>query len=231
MLVSRPIRVLIVDDHALFRRGLHLVLSEERDIAIVGEAEDGIDAVVLASECAPDVVLMDVRMPRRGGIEATRLITQSTPEVKVVMLTVSEEESDLLEAIRAGASGYLLKEVSIEEIAAAVRSVARGLTLISPSMATRLVRAYRELADGQFQRYEHDFGSPVLTPREISVLQLVANGMGNRAIAEQLCIAENTVKNHIRNILEKLHVHSRTEAVLYAVRERLIEPNGAPRRG
>ncbi|MFN8037099.1 MAG: response regulator transcription factor [Acidimicrobiia bacterium] len=216
-----PIRVLIVDDHALFRRGLELVLGGEAEIDIVGEAADGLEAVAKAAELRPDVILMDVRMPKATGIEATRAIRETDPDVKILMLTVSDDEQDLYESVRAGANGYLLKEVSIEEVADAVRAVARGHGLISPSMASKLLSEFNALADRAEDR--HRTTGPRLTDRELEVLRLVADGMSNREIAAELFIAENTVKNHVRNILEKLHLHSRMEAVVYAMREKLLE--------
>jgi two-component system NarL family response regulator len=215
------VRVLIVDDHALFRRGLELVLSGEADIDIVGEAADGIDAIAQAEALRPDVVLMDVRMPRASGLEAARAIRDSLPDTRVIMLTVSDRDEDLFEAVRAGATGYLLKEVSIEELANAVRAVARGQSLISPSMASKLLAEFNVLAARAPESARPVV--PVLTARELDVLRLAARGATNREIAAGLDIAENTVKNHMRNILEKLHLHSRTEAVMYAVRERLLE--------
>jgi DNA-binding NarL/FixJ family response regulator len=215
------IRVLIVDDHALFRRGLMLVLESEDGIDVVGEADDGEDAIAKAEQLAPDVVLMDVRMPRVSGIEATRRLAEALPTTKIIMLTVSDEEDDLYEAIKAGATGYLLKEISIEEVADAVRAVTQGQTLISPSMASKLIAEFTNLAKRATDRQQVPV--PRLTDRELDVLRLVAQGITNREIAEQLFIAENTVKNHVRNILEKLHLHSRMEAVLYAVREKLFE--------
>lgn len=220
------IRVLVVDDHALFRRGLELVLSGESDIELVGEAADGIEAVERAEALAPDVVLMDVRMPRQTGIEAARAIRVGRPETRVIMLTVSDDEQDLFAAVRAGASGYLLKEVSIEEVADAVRVVARGQSLISPSMASKLLDEFNALSNGQ-----GGSATPRLTERELDVLRHAARGGTNREIAEALGIAENTVKNHVRNVLEKLHLHSRTEAVMYAVRERLLEVDDGPPEG
>ncbi|HEX2738136.1 MAG TPA: response regulator transcription factor [Acidimicrobiia bacterium] len=218
---SRPIRVVIVDDHALFRRGLDLVLSEEPDIEIVGEAGDGVEAVTRTQELLPDIVLMDVRMPRATGIDAARAIRDTLPDTKVIMLTVSEDEDDLYEAVKAGANGYLLKEVAIEEVADAVRSVARGHSLISPSMASKLLSEFNVLARRAEERQR--VMSPRLTDRELEVLKLVAKGLSNREIASELFIAENTVKNHVRNILEKLHLHSRMEAVVYAMREKLFD--------
>lgn len=215
-----PVRVLLVDDHALFRRGLALVLGAESDIEVVGEASHGVEAVERAAELQPDVVVMDVRMPGMGGVEATRRIRQSQPAIRVVMLTGSTEDEDLFGALRAGASGYLLKEVAIEEIAAAVLAIARGRALVSPSMTARLVAEFNALSRRVDEQDDH---APRLTDRELEVLRLVARGMANKEIAAELVIAENTVKNHVRNILEKLQVRTRMEAALYAVRERLVD--------
>ena len=216
-----PIRVLVVDDHALFRRGLEIVLAQESDIEVVGEAGDGAEAVEQAADLLPDVVLMDVRMPRRSGIEACTAIKDVVPSARIIMLTISDEEGDLYEAIKAGATGYLLKEISIDEVATAIRAVAGGQSLISPSMASKLLTEFATLIkrDGDRQQVP----APRLTERELEVLRLVARGLNNRDIAKQLFISENTVKNHIRNILEKLQLHSRMEAVVYAVREKLLE--------
>jgi DNA-binding NarL/FixJ family response regulator len=215
------IRVVICDDHALFRRGLAMVLEEEPGIAVVGEAEDGEAAVTAAEELAPDVILMDVRMPKLSGIEATKAIAERAPATRIVMLTVSDEEEDLYEAVKAGAAGYLLKEISIEEVASAVRSVMSGESLITPSMASKLLTEFTNLS----KRADAKQGmpSPRLTGRELEVLKLVAQGMSNKEIAAELYISENTVKNHVRNILEKLHLHSRMEAVVYAVREKILD--------
>jgi len=216
-----PIRVLIVDDHALFRRGLQMVLEQEDDIEVVGEAADGAEAITMAVDAAPDIVLMDVRMPRRGGIDATSTIKQTVPSAKIVMLTISDEEVDLYDAIKAGAMGYLLKEISIDEVATAIRAVHGGQSLISPSMASKLLTEFASMIKKTDDRPQ--IPTPKLTEREMEVLRLVAKGMANRDIAKQLYISENTVKNHIRNILEKLQLHSRMEAVVYAVREKLLE--------
>ncbi|MFZ5852149.1 MAG: response regulator [Actinomycetota bacterium] len=218
---AEPIKVLVVDDHALFRRGLEMVLAQEPDIDVVGEAADGAEAVAQAGDLLPDVVLLDVRMPRRGGIEACTAIKDVAPSAKIVMLTISDEEADLYEAIKAGASGYLLKEISIDEVAAAIRAVHGGQSLISPSMASKLLTEFATMIKKGEDRQQ--VPAPRLTDRELEVLKLVAQGLNNRAIAERLFISENTVKNHIRNILEKLQLHSRMEAVVYAVREKLLE--------
>ncbi|MFZ6003906.1 MAG: response regulator [Actinomycetota bacterium] len=215
------IRVMICDDHALFRRGLVMVLESEEGIEVVGEAEDGQDAIAKVGDLAPDVVLMDVRMPRVTGIEATRAIAEAVPSAKILMLTVSDEEDDLYDAIKAGATGYLLKEISIEEVATAIRAVVGGQSLISPSMASKLLSEFTSMAKRADER--QSVPSPRLTDRELEVLKLVAQGMSNKEIASELYISENTVKNHVRNILEKLHLHSRMEAVVYAVREKLLD--------
>lgn len=219
--VGDTIRVLVADDHALFRRGLNMILESEGGIDVVADAEDGVEAVDKAIELAPDVVLMDVRMPRLSGIEAATRIRDAVPSAKILMLTVSDEEEDLYEAIKAGANGYLLKEISIEEVADAIRAVIQGQSLISPSMASKLLQEFNTLSKHADDKQSPH--APRLTERELEVLQLVAQGLSNRKIADKLYISENTVKNHVRNMLEKLHVHSRMEAVLYAMREKLID--------
>ncbi|HSV66091.1 MAG TPA: response regulator transcription factor [Mycobacteriales bacterium] len=214
------IRVLIVDDHALFRRGLEATLQLEPDITVLGEAADGTEALAKAAELLPDIVLMDVRMPRRSGIEACSAIKQLVPSARIVMLTVSDDEADLYEAIKAGASGYLLKEMPPDDLAGAIRSVYGGQSLINPSLASKLLT---EFATMSRREASPSVPPPKLTAREMEVLRAVARGLNNREIARELFISENTVKNHIRNILEKLQLHSRMEAVVYAVREKLLE--------
>ena len=219
--MTERIRVLVADDHVLFRRGLEMVLAAEDDIAIVGEAGDGAEAYARAVDLLPDVVLMDVRMPRRSGIEACSDIKSAAPSTRIVMLTISDEESDLFEAVRAGANGYLLKDVPGEEIAEGIRAVMDGQSLISPSMAGALLAEFAELSRRSAEAVRVPV--PRLTERELEVLRLVARGMANKEIAAQLFISENTVKNHVRNILEKLQLHSRMEAVVYAVREKILD--------
>ena len=215
---SEPIRVLVVDDQQLFRRGIVALLGTESGIEVVGEAGDGVEATTLATSTAPDVVLLDVKMPQRSGTEACRSIKDAVPTTKIVMLTASEDEVDLYEAVKAGASGYLLKDSSLEDVADAVRLVADGQSLISPSMAAKLIEEFKQLS----RRDRPDTGLR-LTDRELEVLRLVARGLNNRDISKELFISENTVKNHVRNILEKLQLHSRMEAVMYAVREKLLD--------
>jgi len=211
--------VLVVDDQELFRRGLIMLLSGDSDIEVVGEAADGITATDLAVTTAPDVILLDVRMPRRTGVEACRAIKEAVPSAKIIMLTVSDEEADLYESVKNGASGYLLKDSSIEEVAQAVRVVNEGQSLISPSMAVKLIDEFKQMS-----KPEREQGPALkLTERELEVLRLVAKGLNNREVAKELFISENTVKNHVRNILEKLQLHSRMEAVMYAMREKLLD--------
>jgi DNA-binding NarL/FixJ family response regulator len=220
---SDPIRVLIADDHALFRRGLEMVLQGEAGLELVGQASDGQEAVKLAGEVVPDVVLMDIRMPKMTGIEAARQMKEVAPSAKIVILTISDEDDDLFEAIRAGASGYLLKDVPLDELADSVRSVHGGQSLINPSMAGKLLTEFATLARRDAEEPAKHAPAPKLTEREMEVLRLVARGMNNRDIAKELFISENTVKNHVRNLLEKLQSHSRMEAVMIAVREKLID--------
>ena len=216
-----PVRVVVVDDQELFRRGLTMLLGVEPDIEVVGEAGDGISATDLIVTTVPDVVLLDVRMPKRSGLQACIQIKELVPSVKIIMLTVSDEEGDLYEAVKNGASGYLLKDSSIDVVAQAVRVVAEGQSLISPSMASKLLTEFATMIKKGDERQQ--VPAPRLTDRELEVLKLVAKGLNNRDIAKELFISENTVKNHIRNILEKLQLHSRMEAVVYAVREKLLE--------
>src|SRR5664280_1224352 len=183
--------------------------------AVTGLADD------LEVRLLPDIVLMDVRMPRRGGIDACMAIKDAVPSARIIMLTISDEEADLYDAIKAGAMGYLLKEISIDEVAVAIRAVRSGQSLISPAMASKLLTEFAAMIKRTGERQQ--VPSPRLTDREMDVLKLVAKGLNNRDIAKALFISENTVKNHIRNILEKLQLHSRMEAVVYAVREKLLE--------
>ena len=209
----------VVDDQELFRRGLTMLLGVEDDIEVVGEAGDGVAATELAASAVPDVILMDVRMPKRSGIEACVAIKEVAPTARIIMLTVSDEEADLYDAVKNGASGYLLKDSSIDEVAQAIRVVADGQSLISPSMAIKLLDEFKQMS-----RSDRDqVSTPRVTARELEVLKLVAQGLNNREIAKRLFISENTVKNHVRNILEKLQLHSRMEAVMYAVREKLLD--------
>jgi DNA-binding NarL/FixJ family response regulator len=194
------LRILLVDDHDLFRKGIARLIDSQPDFQVVGEAQDGREALEKARALEPDVILMDIEMPQWNGVEATRRIKAEKPGIDVVMLTVSDEDDNLFAAIRAGASGYLLKSVKPEELFRRLRGVSRGDQ--SPPLPKSI--------EG-------------LSPRETEVLGLVAKGLTNREIGEQLHIAENTVKNHLRNILDKLHLNNRAQAAAFAVRHGLIK--------
>jgi DNA-binding NarL/FixJ family response regulator len=207
-----------VDRQPLFRRGVADVLAEA-DLALVGETDDGSAVVALVERCRPDVVLLDLGVPG-GGVEACALLRHSHPHVRVVVLTDADDDAELAGAVRAGARGYLLKDTTPEELVGAVRAVAAGSSLLSPAMASRLLDEFAVLVRRSEGAAE---GTGALTRRELEVLTLVAQGLNNRAIAETLFISENTVKNHIRSIHEKLQVHSRMEAVVRAVREGVLQ--------
>jgi len=201
----------VADDHEMFRRGLTIVLEAEGDIVVVGQASDGEVAVAKAAELAPDVILMDVRMPHLDGIEATRHIRQAFPMSRIVMLTVSDEEDDLFDAIKAGANGYLLKEVSIEQVADTVRAVMVGASLLSPTMAAKLVNEFGSLAETLGDGSPTTAGAATgLTPQELDVLKRVARGSTTSDIAAQLSISESAVRNHVSNVLAKVQLRSGT---------------------
>lgn len=208
--MSEPVRVLVVDDHPLFREGVAHSLTGEPDVALVGQAASGEEALRLARDLLPDVLLLDITMPGKGGIAAAVEIATACPAVKIVMLTVSEDEDDLLAAFKAGARGYVLKGVSARELANVVRAVAGGEVYVSPSLAAGMLV---ELTHGRPPDPLSE-----LTKREREILRLVAEGLTNREIGERIYLAEKTVKHYMTNILGKLHVRSRVEAALLAAR-------------
>ncbi len=212
----KTIRVLLVDDHALFRSGVAGLLREQPDFELAGEARDGREALERAKDLMPDVILMDVYMPEVGGLEATRKIKESLPYVTIVMLTVSEEEDDLFEAIKAGAHGYLLKNTEPEELLRSLRDVFQGEAPISKRVATKLLDEFARLNRGDSRKEQDN-----LSPREREVLEHLTTGATNKEIASSLFVSENTVKNHLKNILEKLHLHNRVHAAAYALRKGL----------
>jgi two-component system response regulator DegU len=211
------IRVVLVDDHTLVREGLRRGLSLEDDIEVVGEAGDGDAAVARVAELEPDVVLMDVSMPVCDGIEATKRIRVTHPHLPVVMLTMHSDSATLTNAIRAGASGYLLKDSHIEDVAEAIRVAARGDTALTPELASSMLDEFRRLAGGQ-QRPD----SPSLTKREEEVLQRVADGGSTQEVADALFISVKTVKNHLASIYDKLDASDRTQAVVRGVKLGII---------
>ena len=205
------LRVLLVDDHDLFRTGLRNLL-EEQGLQIVGEAGSGGEAVRFVRELAPDVVVMDLNMPGMNGVDATREIAKLAPLTRVVVLTISDQDGDVMDAIMAGASGYLLKDSSIQDLIAGIQSAAVGEALISPHIASKVLQRVRAAGSGPAQPVSH------LSDREVEVLRLIANGKDNAEIARELTISPKTVKNHISNILMKLQIENRIQAAVYAVR-------------
>jgi len=215
--VTEMPRVLIVDDHDLFRDGIASLLRA-RGYEVVGEASDGLEAVARARELKPELVLMDIRMPNMSGLEATRLIKAEFPDAKVVILTVSDEEEDLFEAIKSGASGYLLKNLKADVFFGLIAGVASGDAPFSPKMATKMLKEFSRKPDTpKTKETQHQS----LTDRETEVLRLVADGRGNKEIAAELFITESTVKYHLRNILDKLHLENRFQVIAYAARRGL----------
>lgn len=207
------VTILIVDDHPVVRQGLRTFLDLQEDLSVVGEAETGEEAVAKVQELLPEVVLLDLVMPDLDGIEAARQIRDVSPSTKVIVLTSYAEDEKVFPAIKAGAAGYLLKDVEPAELAEGIRRVQRGEGLLHPRIAARVMRELTE------EKSEHD----LLTARELDVLHGLARGQSNKAIAEELVVSEKTVKTHVSNILAKLHLVDRTQAALYAVRERLVE--------
>jgi DNA-binding NarL/FixJ family response regulator len=212
------VRVLIVDDHDLFRSGLRNLLEEE-GVRVVGEAAAGQEAVKIVREVAPDVVVMDLNMPGMGGVEATRHISTIAPLTRVVMLTISDQDNDVIDAILAGACGYLLKDSSIQELIAGIHAASHGESLISPTIAAKVLQRIR--ASSSQPAIESTIRAE-LSDREIEVLKLIANGKDNAMIAAELHISPKTVKNHISNILMKLQIDNRIQAAVYAVRSGIV---------
>ncbi len=219
------IKVLIVDDHTLFRRGIAAVLANQEGLEVVGEASDGLEAIEKSKEIAPDVILMDLNMPRCSGLEAIQALQAEMPQVNILVLTVSEMEADLFAAIKFGATGYLLKKAEPEELVHAILHIAQGGAIVSPLMATKLLTEFKDLAAGA-EREPNKNANADLSPREGEVLQLVAQGATNKEIADSLFISENTVKTHLRSIMEKLHLANRSQAAAYAVKRGLVHYQG-----
>ncbi|MCI0526214.1 MAG: response regulator transcription factor [Nitrospira sp.] len=214
-----PLRILLVDDHILFRKGIVSLLTARKDITVVGEAGDGLEAVTLAHQTIPDVILMDVNMPKQDGIETVKVIKREMPHIQIVMLTVSDADNDLFEAIKSGAKGYLLKNLEPQELYAMLDKLRQGEAPISGIMAAKILKEFRQPDQTHDRQTE---AIDALTAREVEVLEQVVTGATNKEIADILHITENTVKIHLRNILEKLHVQNRIQAAVYAVRQGLV---------
>lgn len=214
------IRILLVDDQPLFRRAIATLVGDQPGLVVVGEADNGVQGLEMARELRPDVVLLDVEMPVMNGVEATRRIRDEVPTAKIVILTVSEADDHLFDAIRFGAHGYLLKNLRPEQLYDLIRTVMREETVLSPAIAGRLLREFRE-HPGDRRVSTPSSPEPSLTAREIQIMQLVAEGLSNKEIGVRLSITEGTVKNHVHNALEKLQLENRIQAAAYVVRHGL----------
>ncbi|HLA23809.1 MAG TPA: response regulator transcription factor [bacterium] len=212
-------KILIVDDHAIVREGVRMILAKENDLEVVGEAGDGQQALELTERVRPDVVIMDISMPGMGGIEATQTVRARHPEVQVLALTMHEDETYVFQLLRAGAAGYVLKRAAAQDLVQAVRAAAKGEAFLYPSIARKVVEDYLRRVETGEERERYDG----LTTREKEILTLIAQGLSNQQIAEKLFISIKTVQTHRAHILEKLGLHDRTELVRYAIRKGLIE--------
>lgn len=218
---AAPLRLLVVDDVPLFRGAIAAILDEQPDFHVVGEADNGLDAVEKAADLGPDVVVMDVEMPVMDGIEAARLIRERRPATKIVMLTAFADDARLLEAVRLGVHGYLLKDLRPDQLFDLIRSVNRGETPVSPALVTRLLA---ELKGAAVSRHAEPPPEQALSHRELEILRFVAHGLSNKEIGRRLSITEGTVKNHVHNALQKLGVDNRIQAAAYIVRQGLGVP-------
>jgi DNA-binding NarL/FixJ family response regulator len=223
------VRVVLADDQALLRKGFRMILESEDDLEIVGEAADGADAVRLSTLYSPDIVLMDVRMPVMDGIEATRTITTSNDKTRVLILTTFDLDEYAFNALRAGASGFLLKDVPPAELVSAIRTVARGDAVVSPRVTRRLLEEYAhqlpDLSSGAMAAGSESTPPAGLTDRELEVLLAVADGLSNAEIAERLYVSETTVKSHVGRLLAKLGLRDRVQAVVFAFQSGLVKPS------
>jgi NarL family two-component system response regulator LiaR len=209
------ITLIIVDDHAIVRQGLRTYLDLQPDMQVIGEAADGRQAIEMARDLLPDVVLMDLVMPNMDGVEATRGVTLASPSTRVIVLTSFSEDEQVFASIKAGAQGYLMKDVLPAELARAIRTVYRGEAQLDPEIARKLMH---EFSNPQPQRPKHD-----LTERELEVLRLISLGKSNKEISEELVLSEKTVKTHVSNILQKLHLSDRSQAAVYALRQKIVD--------
>jgi DNA-binding NarL/FixJ family response regulator len=211
------VNILIVDDHTLFRTGVRKMLEAEGDMRVVGEAATGQEALEQARKLMPDIILMDIRMPDLDGVKAARILHREMPHVGIIFVTMFEDDEFVFQGLEAGGRGYILKDAGPDTMLRAIRAVAHGESLLGPTIAQKVMRQFSALPGKQTPLVDD------LTPRELEVLTLIAEGMGNKEIAKELVISEKTVKNHINNIFSKLHVSDRSQAMLYAIRKGLID--------
>jgi len=216
----KRIRILIVDDHTLFRSGIKLALQRHEEIEVVGEAGDGLEGIKRAKQLKPDVVLLDLHMPGTSGLEALRVLAEDVPETQVIMLTVSEDTEDLLETLRAGARGYLLKNIDTEFLLGSIQRAARGESVMSPIIAQKLADSLR--APPKEYTAITEVNPDKLSPREREIIVMLAHGASNKEIARVLNLSESTIKIHVQGILRKLHIAKRVQAAVYAVEHGLI---------
>lgn len=214
----KKVRVLIADDHTLFREGLRQLLEMEKDLEVVGEADDGLTAISKAREVKPDVVLMDINMPVVDGVAAIEQLAGEMPDAGIIALTMHRQDQYVFEAMRAGARGYLLKDAKPTDLVFAIRMVARGSSMIDPRMTTTVLKEFRRLAN----QAEQQQGVSGLTPKEVEILKLLAMGLSNKEIGQRLCLAEKTVKNYLSTVFQKLQITDRVQAAIYALRHGLV---------
>ncbi|GAB4283012.1 MAG: response regulator transcription factor [Candidatus Promineifilaceae bacterium] len=214
---NNPIRILLADDHNVLRQGMAQAIEAQPDMTVIGQADNGLDAVNLALEKQPDIILMDINMPQADGVTATQQISAKAPNIGIIILTMYRRDDFVFEAIKAGASGYLLKEVELDELLNAIRTVAKGEAVIDSIIASRV------LAELRRPKQKPQTETDKLTERDLEILQLVARGLSNQEIADKLFLAEKTVRNRLSSIFKQLHLENRTQAALYAWRKGLVE--------
>jgi two-component system nitrate/nitrite response regulator NarL len=216
------LRIFLIDDHNLFRSGVKALLARQRDFEVVGEAADGLEGLKRAREMKPDVVLLDLNMPGIAGREAVQMLTEELPQTRVLMLTVSEDAEDLIDTLKSGARGYLVKNIDADFLVDAIRRAARGEAVMSPQMTSKLVQG---LQNGGREMVPEAADKDRISPREREILMLVARGASNKEMARELKLAESTVKIHVQSILRKLNLTSRVQAAVYAVEHGIVEKN------
>jgi DNA-binding NarL/FixJ family response regulator len=219
------IRVLIADDQELIRQSLEMMLSHKPDIEVAGAAENGREAVQLAEKLAPDVILMDLRMPELDGVECIRIIKEKNPEIKIIVLTTFDDDEYVFNALKNGASGYLLKGISVGELVESIRTVVKGGALINPNIAAKVVKLFSQMAQADYRVKVEDKAIANLSKNELKIIQMIGQGMSNKEITERLKFSEGTVRNYISSVLSKLELRDRTQIAIFAVQNGLTVKN------